>query len=69
MKITALLFISLGSLMTGVLHAAQPMKHAGSRPNLLFILTDDQGKEISPAWAMTGSAPPLGRPLGKEHKV
>ena len=30
--------------MTGVLHAAQPLKLAGSRPNILFILTDDQGK-------------------------
>ena len=44
MKTTALLFITLSSLMTGVLHAAQPLKLADSRPNILFILTDDQGK-------------------------
>ena len=58
MKTTALLFITLSSLMTGVLHAAQPLKLAGSRPNILFILTDDQGKGDLSARAMIGFVPP-----------
>ena len=54
--------------MTGVLHAAQPLELAGSRPNILFILTDDQGKRSS-AWAMTGLYTPPGRPMGKSTRL
>jgi len=44
MKAKALFLLTLSSLLIGVLQAAQALKLAGSRPNILFILTDDQGK-------------------------
>ena len=44
MKTIALFLITISSLLIGGLQAAQPLKLAGSRPNILFILTDDQGK-------------------------
>ena len=44
MKITALFLITLSSLLLGIFQSAQAQKLAGSRPNILFILTDDQGK-------------------------
>jgi len=44
MKITALFLITLSSLLLGIFQSAKAQKLAGSRPNILFILTDDQGK-------------------------
>ena len=44
MKTTALFLITLSSLLLGIFQSAQAQKLAGSRPNILFILTDDQGK-------------------------